>query len=79
MGVDFESIFEVKREMLKKYIGKIRIGRLEDEVACPHFRERVAEFFRRYPYNEWYPLDKEEFLEYEKSQDEAIEKYEWQR
>lgn len=68
MGVDFDSIFEVKREMLIRHIEPLRIGRLEDEVAWPHFRERVAEFFRRYPYNEWYPLNAEEARVYEEDQ-----------
>lgn len=78
MGVDFESVFEVRRLMLEKYKDKLRIGRLEDEVAWPHFRERVAEFFRRYPYNEWYPFNSEEVTEYEKSKNISVQRYRWQ-
>lgn len=68
MAVDFESIFDIKREMLVTHIEVLRIGRLDDEVAWPHFRERVAEFFRRYPYNEWYPLNAEEASVYEEDE-----------
>jgi hypothetical protein len=85
MVADFDLIFEVKREMLVKYIEPLRIGRLDDEVAWPHFRERVAEFFRRYPYNEWYPLNSDEARAYEdrqKSRDPNFildPLYRWQR
>ena len=85
MGVDFESIFEVKREMLIKNIEILRLGRLDDDVAWPHFRERVAEFFRRYPYNEWYPLNSGEASYYEdehKKKDPGFTldpRYRWQR
>jgi hypothetical protein len=65
MGVDFESVFEVPRLMLETHKERLRIGRLDDEVAWPHFRERVAEFFRRYPYNEWYPFNSDEAQLYE--------------
>jgi len=65
MGVDFLSVFEVNREMLEMYKDRMRLGRLDDNVAWPHFRERVAEFFRRYPYNEWYPLNLDEVNVYE--------------
>ncbi|MBM4082926.1 MAG: hypothetical protein FJ278_24680 [Planctomycetes bacterium] len=40
----------------------LRKGRL-NPIADEHFRERIAEFFRRYPYDEWYPLDQREFAE----------------
>ena len=46
--------------------------------ADEHFRERLAEFFRRYPYDEWYPLEKAEFAEYKKSYPET-EPREWQK
>ena len=84
MCVDFESIFEINRNMLEKNIELLRLGRLEDEVAWPHFRERIAEYFRRYPYNEWYPLNSEETQYYEevkkrKNPEFKLEpKYSWQ-
>jgi len=77
MGADFTSVFEVPREMLESHREDLRLGRLNDDVACPHFRERVAEFFRRYPYNEWYPLTKEETDLYE-SDKGCVERYSWQ-
>ncbi|HUW31054.1 MAG TPA: hypothetical protein VM223_05525, partial [Planctomycetota bacterium] len=53
-----------------------RRGRLND-VALAHFRERVAEFYRRYPYNEWYPLNKDELKAYLKDHP-GSEPYRWQ-
>jgi hypothetical protein len=62
MAVDFLATLRVAREDLEaaRYL---RRGRLND-VADEHFRERLAEFFRRYPYNEWYPFTREEFEAY---------------
>jgi hypothetical protein len=60
--VDFQSILRVARDELEQR-RHLRLGRLND-VADEHFRERLAEFFRRYPYNEWYPFTKEEFDAY---------------
>jgi hypothetical protein len=39
------------------------MGRLKD-MADEHFREKIAQYFRRYPYNEWYPLSQEEYKHY---------------
>lgn len=78
MGVDFQSVFEVPREMLDAYKEKLRVGRLDDEVAWPHFRERVAEFFRRYPYNEWYPFTLDEIRSYEDKKHISVQRYRWQ-
>jgi hypothetical protein len=85
MCVSFHSVFEVQREMLDEYKEWMRLGRLDDDVAWPHFRERVAEFFRRYPYNEWYPLNAEEVKAYEddkKKKDPSFQvepRYYWQK
>ncbi len=54
-----------------------RRGRL-NHVADEHFRERISEFFRRYPYDEWYPLDKQEFAEYQKEYPD-VDPFDWQR
>lgn len=54
-----------------------RRGRLNN-LADEHFRERISEFFRRYPYDEWYPLDKHEFAEYKKDYPD-VEPFGWQR
>ena len=56
---------------------ELRVGRLKD-MANEHFREKLASFFRRYAYNAWYPLTKEEFEAYEK-ENPGTEPYNWQR
>ena len=53
-----------------------RHGRL-NHVADEHFRERISEFFRRYPYDEWYALDEHELAEYKKEYPGA-EPFAWQ-
>lgn len=79
MGVDFESVFDVPREMLETYKEQMRLGRLDDDVAWPHFRERVAEYYRRYPYNEWYPLNSSELDAYEEDKKIKVDpRYRWQ-
>jgi hypothetical protein len=75
MAADFLSVFEVPRIMLEEYCEPLRLGRLNDEVAWPHFRERVSQFYRRYPYNEWYPLSAEEMEYYHPT----AERYPWQK
>ncbi len=78
MCVDFRSIFHVPRDMLIGYIDPMRLGRLDDSVAYPHFRERVAEYFRRYPYNEWYPFNKDELDYYESDKKFKVDpRYSW--
>jgi len=69
MGVDFMVTIRVQRMNLEK-LRKFRKGCLND-VAGEHFRERISEFYRRYPYDEWYPLNKEEMVEYLKSHPDA--------
>ena len=59
MAVDFRSVFSLDREDLTRFEAH-RVGRL-NPVATEHFREKLAEFFRRYPYDPWYPLSREEF------------------
>jgi len=58
--------------------GRFRVGRL-NEVASEHFRERIGGFFRRYAYDEWYPLDKAEFEAYRKEKPEPVEPFDWQK
>ncbi len=62
MAVDFMVTLRVPRIGLEDLRG-LRKGRL-NSVADEHFRERIAEFFRRYPYDEWYSLNKEELAMY---------------
>jgi len=75
MGVDFYVTIRVPRQDLDG-LRRLRRGRL-NEIARAHFRERIAEFFRRYPYDEWYPLNAEEMTQYQKSHPDA-EAYPWQ-
>ncbi len=77
MAVDFHSVMRVSRAYLEQNLGQLRSGRL-NQLATEHFRERLAEYFRRYPYDEWYPLDKAEFEEYRRSKPEPIEPFPWQ-
>lgn len=80
MAVNFQSVIRVSRDDLDKLKGILRVGCLNG-VARKHFRERVGNFFRRYPYNEWYPFSREEYNEYvqEQSDAEDIPPYDWQK
>ncbi len=75
MAVDFMVTIRVARVDLER-LRQFRKARLND-VADEHFRERIAEFFRRYPYDEWYPLNQEELVQYKKDHPEA-EPFPWQ-
>jgi len=79
-AVDFQSVLRVPRDELESFKHR-RLGRL-NVLADEHFRERLAEFFRRYPYNEWYPFDKAEFEAYRAShpqEQSIIQPYEHQK
>lgn len=75
MAVDFLVTLRVPREDLEN-LRSLRRGRL-NPIADEHFRERIGEFFRRYPYDEWYALDKKEMAEYKKEYPDA-EPFDWQ-
>lgn len=75
MGADFLTPIRVPRAVLERLM-RHRRGRL-NHVAGQHFRERVSEFFRRYPYDEWYALDAGELAEYGK-QHKGVEPFPWQ-
>lgn len=62
MAVEFQSVLQVPRDELEQ-VKHFRVGRL-NSVGDEHFRERLAEFFRRYPYDEWYSYNKDEFQAY---------------
>lgn len=62
MAVDFMVTLRLPRAELEE-LRELRKGRL-NAVADEHFRERIGEFFRRYPYDEWYPLDQDELKAY---------------
>lgn len=76
MAADFLTPIRIPRLTLERLLG-FRKGRL-NEVAKQHFRERLADFFRRYAYDEWYPLTREELAEYQKIYPKA-EPFPWQR
>ena len=78
MCVDFMITINLPREELEQRID-LRRARLKP-IAYDHYRERIAHFFRRYAYNEWYPLNKEEMQSY--SQEHGLEPsdlYPWQK
>jgi hypothetical protein len=62
MAVDFRVTIRVPRAELEE-VRDFRKGRL-NELADEHFRERIGEFFRRYAYDEWYALNREELKAY---------------
>jgi hypothetical protein len=76
MAVDFLVTLRFARLDLEKLI-KLRRGRL-NQVADEHFRERISDFFRRYPYDEWYPLNKDELVAYQQDH-ESVEPFSWQK
>lgn len=75
MAVDFTVTLRVPRTDLED-LRDLRKGRL-NEVADEHFRERIGEFFRRYPYDEWYPLDRDELRVYLNEYPDAVP-FPWQ-
>ncbi len=75
MAVDFSSVLRLPRTELEA-LKQLRIGRLNDE-AYQHFREKLSEYFRRYPVDPWYSLSKEEFEEYAKNR-EGVSPRPWQ-
>jgi hypothetical protein len=76
MAVDFLATLRLLREDVES-LRSLRKGRLND-VADEHFRERIAEFFRRYPYDEWYPLNLAELAKYREAYPDT-RAYPWQR
>jgi hypothetical protein len=76
MAVDFTVTLRVPRVELEAF-RQFRKGRL-NPTADEHFRERLAEFFRRYPYDEWYPLNEAELAEYQKKYPDA-QPFPWQQ
>jgi len=76
MAVDFMVTIRVSRVELEEFKGfrKARLNGIADE----HFRERIGEFFRRYPYDEWYPLNQEELRAYMNEYPD-IQPFPWQK
>jgi len=77
-GASFLDVLRVPMWDLMN-LRKFRVGTL-NSVANEHFRECLGHFFRRYSYNEWYPLTQEQFLAYRESKkSEEIPPYDWQK
>jgi hypothetical protein len=77
MAIDFHHVFQLRLSDLSKNIGVLRKGRL-NKMAYEHYRECIAQYFRRYPYDEWYPLNKDEFIIYNKNRGGNIPPFDWQ-
>jgi len=75
MAVEFLVTIRIPREDLED-LRFLRRGRL-NQIADEHFRERISEFFRRYPYDEWYALDGAEFEAYRQQYPDAAP-FPWQ-
>jgi hypothetical protein len=76
MAADLRILLRVRRADLEGMLSN-RICRLNHQ-GKEHFRESISQYFRRYPYDEWYTLNKEEFEEYENGSVEPIERFPWQ-
>jgi len=76
MAADLRILLRVRRNDLEGMLEN-RIGRLNHR-GKEYFRENISQYFRRYPYDEWYPLDKDEFEEYQKGSPEPVEGFPWQ-
>lgn len=78
MAVNFHKTFQIQRLDLENNI-KLRKGRLVT-VAYEHYRESIAQYYRRYPYNEWYSMNKEEANVYVSlSKCDVDDLYSWQK
>lgn len=78
MAINFEVTFQIQKDDLQKNVSELRMGRL-NQTALKHYRESIAHFFRRYPYDEWYPLTKPEFEEYVNTKGISVEPFPWQK
>lgn len=78
MAVDFTATICLPADELRELAKSYRKCRLT-EIAYQHFRERLAHFFRRYPNDEWYPLNRDEFKEYNQLKGGNINPFSWQQ
>lgn len=77
MAIDFGEVVSIARTDVEQNLSELRKCRL-NEVAYEHYRESIAQYYRRYPYDEWYPLNKEEFQEYQASKEGYVEPFPYQ-
>lgn len=75
-AVDFSICIRVPRIHLESMRNRRR-ARL-NKVAYEHFREKLSEYFRRYLYDEWYPLNPTEFKSYFENYPDS-QPFPWQR
>ena len=83
MAVDFQSVLRVRSAELDRVKSNFRIGRLR-QTALRHFQRKLADYFTRLAYNEWYPLNHDQFNAYRDERvsggDEApAPTYSWQK
>lgn len=81
MAVDFSTIFQIKTEVIKQLIKGRRLTL--NNIALLHFRQKISNYFMRFVYDPWYPLNREEFEAYlnnsvNDSERDITEPYDWQ-
>ncbi len=64
MAIDFSRIYQIKRETLENMLNK-RVRSL-GEIPLEHLKVKVGNYFKRFAYDKWYLLKKEEFNSYYK-------------
>lgn len=82
LHIEFSRIFKLYRKSLYS-LRDLRVCRLNPE-AIKHFRQKLGNYFIRYAFDEYYPLNKEEMDEYEtyrlkNNPDEKFERREYQK
>ncbi len=70
MAVNFHRVFQIERTDLERN-KFLRRGRLAS-FAYEHYREAIAQYYRRYPYNEWYPFNKDQLEAYARERDYQV-------
>ena len=80
MAVDFSCIHQVSVDVIKQLISKRMCGL--NEIALEHFKIKLGNYFKRYAYDPWYVLNKEEYNSYlsklEEEEKEITKPYDWQ-
>jgi hypothetical protein len=77
MAVNFHKVFQIQGADLNENLS-LRRGRL-NKTSYEHYRECIAQYFRRYPYDEWYSLNKDEFNAYAEDNKCFIKPFDYQK
>ncbi|MFC1676017.1 hypothetical protein ACFL3G_03010 [Planctomycetota bacterium] len=78
MAVNFSNTIRLLREDLESLLEN-RKARL-NEITYDYFREKLSDFFRRYAFNEWFMLKKDEVEHYKGYSDlRPKDFYDWQK